>query len=291
MSIEEFGDIHDVVVIGAGAAGVGVALALRHAGIERYVVLERDRIGASFANWPAETRFITPSFPTNSVGMLDLNSIAIGVSPGWSMEVEHPSGQHYAEHLRAVAEHFELPVIEGVAVNNVIQTGKHFLIETSETALRTKHVIWATGEFQFPQAGSFPGSELCRHTATVDSYETLDADDLVFIIGGFESGIDAAYHLACNNKESWVFDAGAPWENNASDPSVAVSPFTMERMREAVFGEHVTLNPNAPVVSVTRHDGDYIVTTKNGASYRTSTQPLYAGGFNGCHGLIREMFE
>ena len=55
--------VYDVVVVGAGAAGVGVAVALKHAGIENFVVSERHTVGASFASWPAETRFITPSYP------------------------------------------------------------------------------------------------------------------------------------------------------------------------------------------------------------------------------------
>ena len=58
-------DCYDVVIVGGGAAGVGVSIALMHAGIENFIVLERDRVGASFAAWPAETRFITPSFPSN----------------------------------------------------------------------------------------------------------------------------------------------------------------------------------------------------------------------------------
>ena len=99
---------YDVVVVGGGAAGVGVAVALRHAGIENFVVLERHTVGASFDAWPAETRFITPSFPSNSIGMLDLNSIAIGVSPASRLEVAQPTGREYAGHLRGVAQHFEL---------------------------------------------------------------------------------------------------------------------------------------------------------------------------------------
>ena len=46
--------------------GIGVAVALKHAGVENYGVIERRTVGASFAAWPEETRFITPSFPTNS---------------------------------------------------------------------------------------------------------------------------------------------------------------------------------------------------------------------------------
>ncbi|MAF93617.1 hypothetical protein CMO85_03015, partial [Candidatus Woesearchaeota archaeon] len=73
--------LYDTVIVGAGAAGVGMAIALMHAGVENYLIIERDSVGSSFAAWPNETRFITPSFPSNSIGMLDLNSVAIGVSP------------------------------------------------------------------------------------------------------------------------------------------------------------------------------------------------------------------
>ena len=97
--IEEGGEPFDVIIVGAGAAGVGVAIALGQAGIENILLVDRDTVGSSFASWPEETRFITPSFPSNSIGMLDLNSIAIGVSPAFSMRVEHPTGQEYASHL------------------------------------------------------------------------------------------------------------------------------------------------------------------------------------------------
>lgn len=57
MSNEKSVKIYDVVVIGGGAAGVGVSIALRHAGIENFILLERHTVGASFAAWPAETRY------------------------------------------------------------------------------------------------------------------------------------------------------------------------------------------------------------------------------------------
>ncbi len=185
----------DVVVVGGGAAGVGVAIALKHAGIENFLVLERHAVGASFTSWPAETRFITPSFPTNSIGMLDLNSIAIGVSPAFGLEVEHPTGQQYASHLRSVAQFFELPVREYTNVLRVTKVGDDFRVDTTDETLRAKHVIWAAGEFQYPRLNGFVGSQLCRHTATIASYADLDGDDFI-IVGGYESGVDAAYQLA-----------------------------------------------------------------------------------------------
>ena len=55
----------DVVVVGAGAAGIGTGVALSRLDLE-ILILERDEIGASFRRWPDEMRFITPSFPSNS---------------------------------------------------------------------------------------------------------------------------------------------------------------------------------------------------------------------------------
>ena len=55
----------EVIIVGAGPAGIGCALALQRAGLERLLELEADRVGASFRRWPAEMRLITPSFHAN----------------------------------------------------------------------------------------------------------------------------------------------------------------------------------------------------------------------------------
>ena len=188
-------NVYDVIVVGAGAAGIGVSVALKDAGIDNFLVLERFQVGAAFALWPEETRFITPSFPTNSIGMLDLNSVAIGVSPAFGLEVEHPTGKEYAFHLNAIAAFRELPIQTETTVLRVTKVGQDFRVDTEQETLRAKHVIWAAGEFLYPARGGFPGMELCQHTATVRRYAGLEGDDFI-IVGGYESGVDAAYHLA-----------------------------------------------------------------------------------------------
>lgn len=282
--------VFDVVVVGGGAAGVGVSIALQHAGIENFIVVDRQHVGASFAAWPAETRFITPSFPSNSIGMLDLNSIAIGVSPAFSLEVEHPTGQEYASHLRGVAQFFELPVREKTSVRTIEKADNEFRIETDQGVLRSKHVIWAAGEFQYPRLHSFPGSQWCRHTATVPSYEELEGDHFI-VIGGYESGIDAAYHLAYRDKRVTLFDRGRPWREETSDPSVALSTYSLERMREDWFGEFVALHPNTLITEVTKTDNGYQVITETGETHSTSSPPLLAGGFEGSLKLVDHLFE
>jgi thioredoxin reductase len=280
---------YDAIVVGAGAAGVGVGVALRHAEVQNFLILERQTVGASFDAWPAETRFITPSFPTNSIGMLDLNSIAVGTSPAVSIGVEHPTGNEYASHLRDVARYYKLPIREYSDVKQITKVDDKFHIEVADETLEANHVIWAAGEFQYPRLNGFLGSELCRHTATIASYEELEGDDFI-VVGGYESGVDAAYHLAGRDKRVRLFDRGCPWEDESSDPSVALSTFSRERMREDWFEEHVELFPDAPVRAVARDGAMYKVTTQDGQRFQSSVPPLLAGGFEGSHKLVEDMF-
>ena len=282
--------IYDVIVVGAGAAGVGVSIALIHAGVENFLIVDRDTVGASFDSWPAETRFITPSFPSNSIGMLDLNSIAIGVSPAYSMKIEHPTGPEFAQHLRDIAEYFELPLQENTDVKTTEKKEGFFHLETNQGTLFANNVIWSAGEYQYPCTDVFTGSELCRHTATVPSYAELEGDDFL-IIGGYESGVDAAYHLSNRNKKVRLFDLNAPWDAATSDPSVALSTYSFERMRNPKFEENTELYPETIVNSVTLTDGIYEVNTEDGQIFQSKVQPLLAAGFDGSHKFVSHLFE
>ena len=198
-------EVHDVIIVGAGAAGIGVGIAVAHSGVENFLLVDRKGVGASFAAWPDETRFITPSFPSNSIGMLDLNSVAVGVSPAFSMRIEHPTGKEFAAHLQSLADFFELPIRENTNILTLNKVGELFHLETEDGMLFAKNVIWAAGEYQYPSQGAFVGSELCLHTSKVGSYRDLGGEDYL-IIGGYESGIDAAYHLSKRGKSVRVFD-------------------------------------------------------------------------------------
>jgi thioredoxin reductase len=222
--------------------------------------------------------------------MLDLNSIAIGVSPAYSLQVEHPTGAQYAGHLNKVAKFFKLPIREEVDVTRVTKEDGLFHLETSAGTIQTKHVIWAAGEYQYPRLNGVDGIEHCQHTSLLSSYESLEGDDFI-IVGGYESGVDAAFHLAQRGKRVKLFDKGCPWNSGTADPSVALSPFSIERMRTDRFAENVELYPDTPIASVAHENGIYELTSLDGQSFTTSAQPLWAGGFAGSHKMVSNLFE
>jgi len=284
-------DMHDVIIVGAGAAGIGVAVALREIGVENLLVLDRHEVGASFQRWPREMRFITPSFTSNAFGLLDLNAVVGGTSPAFTLDREHPSGEAYAAYLSTVAEHFEVPVQAGVNVRMLLpQPDGTFDVQTDERRLHARHVIWAAGEFQYPDRLPFPGAEHCRHNADVPAWADLEGDRFT-VIGGYESAIDAAVALARLQRSVTVLARTPTWDSDHPDPSISLSPFTRERLEWAVESGMVDLVGGVDVASVNESDQGYAVTAGDGRSWESPTKPIIATGFIGSIGYLDGLVE
>ena len=308
----------DVTVVGGGAAGIGIGVALSKLDCE-FVVLERDEIGASFRQWPEEMRFITPSFPSNSFGIVDLNAVSPYTSPAYTLERQQPSGEEYAEYLEAVADLHELPVETGVTVTNVRpitegatsadqpttraadggEAGAGFVVETSEGAVESEFLIWAGGQFNAPKRGGFPGTDLCLHASEVDSWAdhaaAASSDDF-FVVGGYESGIDAAVGLVEAGSSVRVIDRGAPWLDRDPDPSEVLAPYTMERLEAVADTDRLEVAGGMTVEEVSRdEDGCFAIRASavgrpDERTYTTPTRPILATGFEPHLGPVEQFF-
>lgn len=347
----------DVAIVGAGPAGIGTAVALERLDVE-YVVLERECIGASFRQWPAEMELLTPSFPANAFGVRDLNAITLDTSPALALDSEHPTGDQYAEYLEAVAEFHELPIETGVDVETVVPdagssessdgddatTADGFTLETSEGRLEAASVVWAAGQYQYPSSGSILGASNATHVSTVDSWaahaerwsagsesatedprsetestasqsastqaataplaadgagvDVPSADDVV-IIGGAESGIDAALSLTDAGRSVTVVDPDGPWQYRSPDPSEVLSPRTTDRLEAALdAGRPIDLVTDVRVERIEREEPDaalegesYAVVTDDGGRIRSRTPPVLSTGFEGSLSLVEDLFE
>jgi putative flavoprotein involved in K+ transport len=285
---------HDVVIVGAGPAGLGVAAGLSRLGIAATIV-DRDGVGASFRRWPAGTRLLTPSFTGNQFGAVDLNAITPDTSPALTLGEEHPTGDAYADYLETVAELTGSSVRTGVEVTDVRTAGEgpdpeHLVVAVAEGAdLRARSVVWAAGEAGYPRRNGFPGAERC--VPTIDLADFADhPGERAIVVGGYESGIDAACHLVGHGRRVTVLDPAAPWEVVDADPSKTLSPYTLGRLRLARATGQLTLVGDVSVDRVRPSADGFEVRGEAGEVWTSDGPPLLATGFTGSLTLVRERF-
>ena len=274
----------DVTIVGAGPAGLGMALTLLPLPGLHWGILERGQAGESFRRWPRQTRFITPSFHSNPFGLADLNAISPYSSLARFTGTEHPSGAQYADYLQAITEGQQLPLVPQCSVEQVIPApGDGFLLYTSQGELHTRFLIWATGEYQFPDLAAFPGADLCRHYAQVSDWTQLaTCDDSCdhTVIGGYESGTDAAIQLVRLGRCVRLLCRRATWgHDSAPDPSLSLSPFTHERLRQALATGRLDIVYGVDVMAVTNNGHCCRIHAADGRYWDTLTPPVLGTGF------------
>jgi thioredoxin reductase len=213
----------DVVVIGAGQAGLSSAYFLRRAGFEPeggYVVLDGDRApgGAWQHRWPT-LRVETVN------GIFDL--------PG--MTFDPPSPQERASvalprYFAAFEERFQLAVRRPVSVRAVrYGPDGRLLVESDAGTWAARAVINATGTWTRPFWPYYPGRETFRgkqlHAATYPGPQPF-AGKRVVVVGGGITAIQLLTELArAGASTTWV---------TRRPPVFRDQPFTREYGREVV---------------------------------------------------------
>jgi cation diffusion facilitator CzcD-associated flavoprotein CzcO len=214
----------DVVVIGAGQAGLSSAYFLRRAGFEPdvgYVVLDRDRApgGAWQHRWPT-LRMETVN------GIFDL--------PGMAFEPPSPQEQASVAVPRYFArfeERFQLPVRRPVAVRAVrYGADDRLLIEGDDSVTwAARAVINATGTWTRPFWPYYPGRETFRgrqlHAASYTGPQQF-AGQRVIVVGGGITAIQLLTELSqAGVSTTWI---------TRRPPAFRDEPFTREDGREVV---------------------------------------------------------
>ena len=181
-----------VVVVGAGQAGLSMSWVLSQQGIE-HVVLERDRIAHEWRDSRWETFcLVTPNWQCQL--------------PGFPYAGDDPDGfmvrDEIVAYIEAYAASFDPPVHEGVAVTSVTKPEPGtFVVETTAGTVLAEQVVIATGGYHQPAiprlAERLPQQVRQLHSSHYRSSDQLPAGG-VLVVGTGQSGAQIAedLHLA-----------------------------------------------------------------------------------------------
>ncbi|BCI66235.1 flavin-containing monooxygenase [Acetobacter aceti] len=194
MSVEKT----EVLVVGAGQAGIAMSEHLRSYGIP-HVVLERNRVAERWRSCRWD------SLVANGPAWHDR-------FPGLAFSEDGPDDfvpkERVADYLAAYAQKIEAPVRCGVEVRDVRrkqgETGFH--IETSEGAIEAECVVAATGPFQIPVIPSVvPENEGLTqiHSSTYRNPDQIP-EGAVLVIGAGSSGAQIAEELMRSGRKVYL---------------------------------------------------------------------------------------
>jgi putative flavoprotein involved in K+ transport len=178
----------DVVVVGAGQAGLAIAWQVSRRGLRLLVLEAAAELGQSWrSRWDSLTLF-TPAQYDALPGM-----------PFPAPADTYPTKDPVADYLQAYADAFQLPVRLNARVTSLSRSGNGFEVRTADQTFSARRVVVATGPFQVPFIPA-AASGLDRAVTQIHStdYRNPGAlpDGPVLVVGGGNSGLQIAEELS-----------------------------------------------------------------------------------------------
>lgn len=168
----------DVLIIGAGPAGLGAGLRAAQLGLA-YQILEQDEFGGSLRHFPRQKLVMTRPMELPGIGKLKLTEAR---------------KEELIEHFEAARKQADLKITEGARVEQILPSPEGFLVSTPQHEYVAKRVILAIGRRGSPRKVGCPGEDLEKV-----AYRLVDPERYSFqhilVVGGGDSAVEAAVAL------------------------------------------------------------------------------------------------
>ena len=211
-------ELLDLLIIGAGPAGLSAAESAKVEGLN-YLVIEKGTIADTIRRYPVgRTMFSTP----NEVEMHEGTLRPVQEKPTREELLSH--------YVHFVLDH-DLKINTGERVTDVSGDVDHdFLVKTDKAEYRAKRILFAIGAMARPRLLNIPGEDLPKvHFRFVDPFPYVRKDALV--VGGGNSAAEAALFLSEEGARTTMAIWREDWENR--DPKAGAMKHWVRKPLEA----------------------------------------------------------
>lgn len=179
----------DVVIIGAGQAGLACGWHLKQQGLDFLILDEQQQPGGNWRNYYDSLELFSPAAYSSLPGL------PFPGEPG-----HYPSRDEVVRYLAQYASFFQLPILPGIQVIKVNREAGGFqIVAANGQRFLTRALIVASGAFSRPYTPDIPGLESFQgirlHSAEYRNVEMFSGKRIV-VIGAANSAVQIAYELA-----------------------------------------------------------------------------------------------
>ena len=169
----------DVVIVGAGPAGLAAALTAVEKELN-YIVIDEKEPGGTILHYPRRKLVMTQPVELPLFG--------------WLKRKEYSKEDLVAIWQEVLAQ-FQLKIVANQRVEAVVKTGDLFTVTTSTTSYSARHVVLALGRRGSPRKLDVPGEELTKVMYRLEDAQSFSENKLL-VGGGGDSAVEAAVGLA-----------------------------------------------------------------------------------------------
>jgi thioredoxin reductase/NAD-dependent dihydropyrimidine dehydrogenase PreA subunit len=174
------GDELDVVIVGAGPAGLSATLSAMEKKL-RFVTLEQeDSLGGTVYHYPRNKIVMTQPVSLPLVGKIKLGEI---------------SKESLLDLWQGIVDRFDIPISFGERMERIEPIEDGFIVKTQRSEFRTRSLLLSIGRRGTPRKLGVPGEE---HPKVI--YRLIDPEQYrgrkVLVVGGGDSAIEAAVSIA-----------------------------------------------------------------------------------------------
>ncbi len=246
-------DVLDVVIIGAGPAGISATLAAKKSGLS-VITLEQDSLGGTVYTFPRTKIVMTSPMDLPLYGKVKLHDT---------------SKDELLQLWKKVITENDLQITENTKVESILplKDGTFKVVTNTGTEHISNNVLLAIGRRGTPRKLNVPGEEL-PHVA----YRLLEperiSDKKIIVVGGGDSAIESALLLKDQNEVTLSY---------RKDKFSRLKPKNKENVERAIADQSLKTLFNSDIMSISER---FVSVSVGGESREMENDLLYifAGG-------------
>ena len=245
----------DVLIVGAGPAGIAASLAARLHRL-KFITVEQETLGGTVATFPRDKIVMTAPMNLPLYGRVKLYDT---------------SKAELLSLWQKVLQNNNLTIYEKTKVEQIIpQPDSTFKVVTNtDKIFFTKNVILAIGRRGTPRKLNVPGEDMYKVAYRLLEPEHIKNADIL-VVGGGDSAIEAALALMENNRVLLSY---------RKEQFVRLKPKNKEKIMAASENNQISILYNTEVVAI--NEKDVLIRDKASqttVSYKNDRVFIFAGG-------------